>query len=410
MLFRSINATVPFKPISVALAALVGGLAVRPWARAAWRGRSALGFYLVAAGFLFICSFGPKPTFLGREILYKPPYAWLMNLPLFASEVRAPARFAMPAILALSVAGALGFHGLTLGKRGRRIVLVVAMAGIIADGWVGHLDLPSTGEMWPVPRGRHFGPVLELPLGEGVEDFLAMYRTTRHGHSTVNGASGYYPPHYGPLRLAFKEHDPSVFNVLATSAPLLVVVDKGADPGGQWDTLVRTAPRASVVSADDRWTIFEISPSPAEPACSGPELRVAEFRDARGPIDATVFRDHDLNTWWVTKEPQHAGDTLLLDLGRPAPVCSVRMSLSTSLHVYPRFLTVATSLDANDWTPGFAGSTAGLTVRGALDQPRDVWLSVPVRPGAARFIRLRLERSDDTVAWFIAEMRVIGTQ
>ena len=79
-----IGATDVFKPISVALVALVAACAFQPWARAAWRGRSSLAFYLLAAAFLFLCSFGPAPTFLGEQILYKPPYAWLMNLPLFA--------------------------------------------------------------------------------------------------------------------------------------------------------------------------------------------------------------------------------------------------------------------------------------------------------------------------------------
>ncbi len=407
----SVQATVPFKPISVAFAALVCSLALRPWARAAWRGRSTLAFYLVAAGLLFLCSFGPEPTFLGRTILYKPPYAWLMYLPLFADEVRAPARFAMPAILALSVAGALAFNRLKLDERRRRAVLILAMAGIIADGWVGHLELPSPGETWPVPRDRHFGSVLELPFGEGAGEFLAMYRTTLHGHSTVNGASGYYPPHYTPLQLAFKENDSSVFDLLTESEPLLVVVDKQADSSGRSEALVRTVSRATVVSVDDRWAIFEIGLSPHEPACQGSELRIAEARDARGRMDATVFSDHDASTWWMTKEAQPAGDTLLVDLGSPARVCAVRLAVFTSLPVYPypRFLTVTTSVDANAWNTAFAGSTAGLAARGALEQPRDLWINVPLRSEAARFIRLRLEKTHEPAPWFIPEMRVIGS-
>ena len=69
-----ISATVSFKPITDRAFALAGSLAARPWARAAWRGAFHVGFYLVAAGFLFLCSFGPKPAFLGNQFLYKPPY------------------------------------------------------------------------------------------------------------------------------------------------------------------------------------------------------------------------------------------------------------------------------------------------------------------------------------------------
>jgi len=44
-----------------------------------------------------------------------------------------------------------------------------------------------------------------------------------------------------------------------------------------------------------------------------------------------------------------------------------------------------------------------------MQQPRDVWIDVPVRSEAARYVRLRLEKSESSAPWFIPEMRVIGT-
>jgi len=32
---------------------------------------------------MYVCSFGPRPAFAGHQVLYRPPYAWLMHLPLF---------------------------------------------------------------------------------------------------------------------------------------------------------------------------------------------------------------------------------------------------------------------------------------------------------------------------------------
>jgi hypothetical protein len=404
-----IQTTVSFKPISVALVALAGSLAARPWARVAWRERSALAFYLVAAGFLFLCSFGPKPTFLGRQFLYKPPYDWLMNLPGFDGGVRAPARFAMLAVLALSVAAALAFNRLKLSQPWRRAIAVGAMAGIVADGWIGHLELPAVPDLWPVPANYRFGPVLELPLMKDYGDFVAMYRTTLHRHETVNGHSGFFPPHYAAMQFAFNEGDAAAFDAFTQSDPLLVVLDKSADPDGRWNTIVRRVARATVVTADERWTLFSIPPPPAEAPCIGSELDISSAADARGPIDIAVLNDHDPKTWWVSKEPQHAGDVFTVDLGRTARLCAVRMSLDTSWWVYPRLLTVETSVDGRDWTSSFAGSTAGLMIRGIIEQPRDVWIDVPVRSEAARFIRLRLEKSDHSVPWFIPEMRVIGS-
>lgn len=403
-----ISATVAFKPITVALFALLCSLAARPWARAAWHERSVLAFYLVAAGFLFMCCLGPEPTFLGQTILYKPPYAWLMNLPLFADEVRAPARFAMPAALALAAAGALAFNRFTLNERRRQLILIASMIGIVADGWIGRYDLPTIPATWSIPANHRFGPVLELPFMEGASDFLAMYRTTLHGHQTVNGQSGYFPPHYSAMQLAFEEGDAAAFDAFTQADPLLVALNTGADPEGRWNTLVRTIARATVLT-DAQWTLFSIPPPQTEPACPESEIGIRSAVDAHGPIDVSVLTDHDPETSWITKEPQRAGDTLTLDMGRTARLCAVRMSLYTSWHVYPRLLTIATSVDGNSWTQGFSGSTAGLAIRGAIEQPRDVWINVPLRSEAARFIRLRLEKSHKLVPWFIPEMRLIGS-
>jgi hypothetical protein len=405
-----IGATDVFKPISVALVALVAACAFQPWARAAWRGRSSLAFYLLAAGFLFLCSFGPAPTFLGEQILYKPPYAWLMNLPLFAGSVRAPARFAMPAILALSVAGALAFNRLKLAESPRRVLAAVLMAGIIADGWIGDLPLPGRPDMWRAPRDFRYGAVLELPLGDAVPDLIAMYRTIQHGHPTVNGNSGYFPPHYYVMQLALKENDPSVLGeVTPRGDPLLVVLDKQGDSDSRWNGLITAAPRATAVASDDHWAYFSIPSREPDAPCLGTELDIAAASDRHGPIDVSIWKDHSPKTFWTSKTPQQAGDAVLLDLGHEVHVCAIRMSTADSWHVYPRSLTVSTSKDGRTWADGFAGSTAGLAVRGALERPKDIWLDVRLRPvSTTRFIRLRLETSHELFPWFIPDLQVIG--
>jgi hypothetical protein len=402
------TATVWYKPVSVALVALAGSLAARPWARAAWHERSALAFYLMVAGFLFLCSLGPKPALLGRQFLYRPPYDWFMNLPGFAGGIRAPARFAMPAILALSVAAAIGFHRLKLSQPWRRALAVAVVAGIVADGWIGHLEVPAVPASWPMPADARFGPVLELPPAQDYHDFIAMYRTTLHGHPTVNGHSAFFPPHYAALQFVLKDGDATAFDAVTRADPLLVVLDRRADPDGRWSAIVRKAAHATIVSVDERWTLFSIPPTPRDAPCVGSELAIASAMGAQGPIDASVLSDHDPNTWFVTKGTQRAGETLTIDLGRTVRLCAVRMSLDTSWWAYPRLLAAATSGDGQDWSQAFSGSTAGLMIRGTIERPREVWIDVPVRAEAARYIRLRLEKSDDAVPWFIPEMRVIG--
>ena len=96
-----------------------------------------------------------------------------MNLPGFTG-VRAPARFAMLAILALSVAAALAFDRLRLRPDRRRVIAAAAIVGILVDGWAAPLALAAVPDMWPWPADYSFGPVLELPLMTDYGDFVAM--------------------------------------------------------------------------------------------------------------------------------------------------------------------------------------------------------------------------------------------
>ena len=169
-------------------------------------------------------SMGPKPMVNGHQVLYEPPYAWLLRLPLFGT-VRVPARFAMPAILALSASGALAFSRFRLDAKTRRFVAPLLMAGILADGWIAHLPLPTTPDFWPPPKDAGFSAVLELPLGDTFGDIAAMYRAIGHSIPVANGNSGFAPAHYFTLRTALDEYDLTVLDGFGDSGQLLIALD-----------------------------------------------------------------------------------------------------------------------------------------------------------------------------------------
>jgi hypothetical protein len=106
--------------------------------------------------------------------------------------------------------------------------------------------------------------------------------------------------------------------------------------------------------------------------------------------------------------PQRFDDSLRVDLGRAARLCTVRMSLADAWETWPRDLDVATSADGVQWTRQFKGSPGRLLVEGAAASPRDVWLSVPLNGAEARFVRLRLDSSEPVLRWVMAELRVSG--
>jgi hypothetical protein len=407
----SVSATTAFKPLSLALAAVIAAVAVSSPSRAAFRRRSPLAFYLMASGVLFLCSFGPKPTFLGTQILYEPPYAWLMRLPLFGDGVRVPARLAMPAVLCLAVSGALAFGRLRLSGSLRTVMAATLMAGIAADGWISRMPLPEVPAMWTASRANGFDAVLELPLVAGLNDFAAMYHVTRHALRTVNGNSGYRPPHYIAFESALLDGDDTALAAIAQHGTVLVVVDKrlDGDGDGRWDRLVRASPYATPLSTDERWTFFSIRQGPRSPRCEGVTLPVTAVSDRLGKVDLATLTDRNPMTAWATPSPQQRGDTLTLELGAPARLCSVRLSLGEAAGAYPRLLSVSTSLDGNTWHSTFTGRTGGLAVRAALDDPRDVWLELPAAAESARYVRLRLEASHPQAPWSASELAVIGT-
>ena len=114
---RLLSVSTPQKPFSVAVLLAVIALAMHPSIRAGWRRRSALAFYSLAAVAMWLLCLGPAPTFMGKPLLYKAPYAWLMLMP-GVEGVRVPARFWVLATLCLAVAAAVALGYIVRAPRG----------------------------------------------------------------------------------------------------------------------------------------------------------------------------------------------------------------------------------------------------------------------------------------------------
>jgi len=401
----SISSDAPFKPFSLALLALAVWIGASSRMRRAYARRSPLAFYGIATALLFLCALGPKPTLFGHQILYKPVYAWLMELPVFGA-IRAPARFAMPAMLALSVAGALAFSRLASVRAWRPAFTLMLMCGVVADSWVSNLPMAPLPDRWPASRADGFAAVLELPLGDVFDDIAAMYRTTDHRHPVLNGASGFEPTHYFTLKTALEEHDQAALDGLPPGAPVLVVVDRQRDPSGQWQQFLASAPRITALGTDGRWQFFSAGAPPPARVCSGEPVPIASAVDGKGPTSLHVLTDRNPRTWWTTVHPQQTGDSLTLTLGRKARPCAVMVSVGEFRKSYPRKLVVETSENGTDWTNVATTRTAGLTMSGALSEPRTVPIAIGLTRSTARFVRLHIDESHPTVPWMVTDVEV----
>jgi hypothetical protein len=400
----------PVKPLTWALGAAILLLLTSTPVRRAFRSRSVLGFYATAAFLMWLLSLGPAPTLNGEEVMYRGPYALLMHLPGFSS-LRVPARFWMMSVLCLSVAGAMLFDrlGVRLSKLRPAFTVVVVLA-IAAESWVSVFVVEPVPEIWrpqpcEPPRGSQ-GAVLELPLGATLEDVGAMYRSISHGRPTLNGYSGYFPPHYIALRFGLNMRDPDVLTQLADHGLEYVLIDRGHRQERALRRYVAGVDGAESICSTDALALFRLTKR-QQPPRPGPPLPVASLAaSVNGPLLGLAL-DRDLTTRWTTG-PQTADMMLEIDLGKIQEVGALELSLGDSPRDFPRSLRIDASDDGATWRQVWQGTSAGHAVMAAVVDPVAMPLVYDLRAVSTRYLRLSLLSADKIFYWSIAELRVLG--
>ena len=219
------------------------GAAAFAWPRGAWLAAALAAVWL---------SLGPAPSSMGRPLDLAAPYRLLYDLAPGFDGVRAPARFWMVGLLALSVLGGMGGARLARTRRGLAVlglVCVLCLAEARIDPFVVNGAGPVAGFNAPEPRLRQRDDapaayeavarqpddavLAELPLGLPDFDLRAMYYSTFHWRRLVNGYSGFTPAHYGRLVAALGRPTTSpddAWAALAASGATIVLVHEGAYP------------------------------------------------------------------------------------------------------------------------------------------------------------------------------------
>lgn len=397
-----------FKPFSLAALLLTIAAALLPSVRSAWRRRSALGFYVIAAFVMWVFSLGPSPTIMGNRLMYKAPYAWLMLLP-GVDGVRVPARFWMLAALCLAVAAGIAFARLaSLWPRYRLALLGALCVGIAADGWPSRIDVLAPPDARPV----HTEAVarLELPFDHW-HDITAVYRSIQHRRPLINGYSGYFPAYYWPMQYALVRYDPEVLTRLSAWGPIEIVVDHDRDEAGEWRRFVARHPQVQTAYSDPQYTTYRLE-GRAGLAASGPtgemSLPPRSFAASTRASIAGRMTDGDLWTRWDTGHAQRPGDSLTVDLGQAREVTSAELQIGGFVTDFPRQLRIETSLDGQDWREAWTGAGALVAFAGALEDPRAVPLRFRFEPRSARYLRFTQTGMDETYYWSISELRITG--
>lgn len=178
---------------------LFPGLFLAALAAAGIRRRSWPYVAIALAGFVF--SLGPR----GHA------YNLLLAVVPGANGMRAPARFAIVVMLALSVLAGYGVAALLarVRPRWRWMLATACVVAVIADGWSAPIPIEAyeakgrvedrTAAQWLSAQPP--GAVLHLPVRtNNFQELNYQYATLAHGHAIVNGYSGFTSPLQDSLR------------------------------------------------------------------------------------------------------------------------------------------------------------------------------------------------------------------
>jgi hypothetical protein len=391
------------KPMTLALGAALVWIATLPRLRAAFRRRSVLAFYLLAAFAMWVFALGPDPTVMEQRALYQAPYSWLMRLPAF-DGLRVPARFWMMALVCLSVVAALAVH--RLRGRARQVVVALAVAGLLVDGWPRQFRVLPAPELRPSPPG--VAARLDLPISDAT-DPLALYQQMFDPVPLYNGFSGYGAPHYYAMRTMLEDSDPRILQVLASRGPLGIVIDHAGDSDGAFRKLVLAAPGATVERMGHDWSSYRVPQSTAAPDLpdrSGTPIKVKSLTTTPNPAWAERALDGNLETrWWSGGEPPPPAE-ITIELEAPTHVGQIVIDLGVFMTDFPKRLQIDVSADGTAWEAAWAGDTALHAYYGAIRHPRELPLVFALNRDAVRFIRLRQTESGKH-DWSIPELHVL---
>ena len=400
------------KPLSVAFLCVVVWLVTSRRFVSAFRARSRFAFYCVAAAVMCVLALGPEGRFLGHPVLYKAPYSWLMLLPGFSDSFRVPARFAMLAALALAAAAGLAAVRLTarLSDRTRGAAMAALMAAILAESWIHPFPFTPAPAPLELPAGVPAAAVvLELPVGI-YEDVLAMLHATVHHRPTINGMSGYAPPHYQILGHALSEGQTGFLAIPRRYADVVVFSRRDHYDSAALTSRLRAA--ADTIALDDTAThyvtLLKMQPLQA-PATSRLVGVVQPAAIAAQPAisPASLVTDDDPRTAWFSDTPQTGTEMITLALSEARAVAGIRMAIGPHIGAYARAIAIDVSEDGQQWQTVATADGATAAFEAALRDARLIDVTILFEPRRARHVRIR-QTGRSQAHWAVAELRVLS--
>jgi hypothetical protein len=360
----------------------------------------------------FALSLGPVAR-CGEIVLGDGPYEWLYEHAPGYDGLRAPARFAVFALLGVGVLASMGSARL-LRDRGPLCAALIAFA-LIAGLVVQFDSEPVAARLAIRPSDAHEamrtaapGPFAAVPFPESADRFPfnleAMLHGMAHWRPAVNGYSGYIPPFFHAVseyaRPWSSPRARRIFDLLGVRHlvvrgpvdPAAIVGLDGWTVAGRFDGelwLVREGPVPPRSGRDSEpWT-----PLP---------IRAAEASETgRGRPDAS--HDGDLSTAWRSRSPQSESSFLSVLFDRPVELGAVRVRFGDYAAEFPRRLRLILRFPDGAERAAEARCDPVRVVQSLLDDPRGGDAVYEFAPRV--IVGLRLEPAAPSPRrWAVAEL------
>jgi hypothetical protein len=308
--------------------------------------------------------------------------------------------------LCLSQSAAIVFSRFTVPGRARVLGAVLA-AGIALDG-LPSMDIGRVSPPLDLSGLDRNAVVFELPSTNLYDQTTALLHATTHGHTLINGYSGYDPQHFWLLNMALRDLDPSAIEVMTRYRTMLVVVNRENDIEGKVDALVRKIPGAEFVRNSIQGPIYQLPVRPIPVTDVGAPLKIAALSVTQNAATARYAADGALDTRWEDPADGAPGE-MTIELERPAAITRIELDIAQWRLDYPRRLRIAVAAPGADPVTVWEGRTAGLAVVAALDDLNRMPLRIDLPPGTTgQRVVLTLLEAHKELSWSVAEVLVWG--
>ncbi|MBE3096275.1 MAG: hypothetical protein IMZ44_03980 [Planctomycetes bacterium] len=401
----------------------------------AGRSRHAVTYALVAAA-AFMLSLGPRPTF-GRYLqMQNGPYAWLAAIVPGLDGLRVPARLGLVVMLALAVLAAIGASVVLRRLSGwsRRAAVAALGAVIIAEGYGGPMRMvpfnphgrPSYRPAYEWLARQPPGALLTLPVGAAgtTEATLGQqYATLIHRHPLINGFSGYQSPIAGfiegPYAQPFLtlENLPATLDFLRAIGARYILLSEadyldGALARATFDAFSALSDQfvlRSRLGAVWVFTLKSAAPPPAPDARALAMVPPAAFRATAShePARLPLAFDGDVESRWLSGQPQSGNEWISLTFERPRDIAIVRLVVGRrSFFDYPRELVVESSEGGTVFRETYRGTILKELWLGLLRSPAFPAADITLPRNRTVILRLRQTGHARTPYWSIHELTI----